>query len=402
MLSVPEPQEPTHIDIGATRIWTRRLIILLTILAAIALAATIFWGLSHMITSVLVVVFAAFIAYAIAPAVKMLQKVIPRALAILLAYLLVLIILGFIFYAVIRTAVIQIQILGTSTASWLMPDSNGHITLLASLLKLGLTQSQIDSLQQQIGGSLSNIAGSVAGGIVPMLSGVAGGVVNILLTLVISIYFLVGEADATRWLHRETPRPLRGQVASTIEILQRVLGGYIRGQITLCAIVGVLVGVGLFLIGFPFAVLIGVLTFITEFIPVLGTIFTGIVAVLLALTQGGWIMAVEVLVFFVLVHILEGYILSPRLIGNAVKLNPALMLIALTVGSELFGVFGAVFAAPTAGLLQAFFTAIWIQYRQTHKEEFDEVDEQASPIEKSQEIPMNTTTASLSSIEDHS
>jgi predicted PurR-regulated permease PerM len=182
------------------------------------------------------------------------------------------------------------------------------------------------------------------------------------------------------------------------------VGGYIRGQILLCTIVGFLVGVGLLIIGFPFAVLMGVLTFVTEFIPVLGTIFAGSVAVLLALTQGGWILAIKVLIFFVLVHIFEGYILSPRLIGNAVKLNPAIMLIALTVGSELFGVFGAIFAAPTAGLLQALFTAFWIQYRQTHKDEFsdDEDNEVESPTKTSKELPVKKTSPTLTTVEDNS
>lgn len=81
-------------------------------------------------------------------------------------------------------------------------------------------------------------------------------------------------------------------------------------------------------------------------------------------------MTIMVLVFFVLVHLLEGYVISPRLVGKAVELNPAIMLIALTVGSELFGPFGAIFAAPTAGLLQALCIAIWSQYRQTHAKEF--------------------------------
>lgn len=115
-------------------------------------------------------------------------------------------------------------------------------------------------------------------------------------------------------------------------------------------------------------------------------------------------MAIEVLIFFVLVHIFEGYILAPRLIGNAVKLNPAIMLIALTVGSELFGVFGAVFAAPTAGLLQAFFTAFWIQYQQTHKDEFsdDKDNEPVSTTKTSEELPTKTTSPGLTTVEDNS
>src|SRR2546429_8937193 len=79
MLTVPNQKEPPHSDSGSTRSWNRRLIILLTILATLALVVTILWGISHITTSVLVVVIAALIAYAIAPAVEILHKVMPRA-----------------------------------------------------------------------------------------------------------------------------------------------------------------------------------------------------------------------------------------------------------------------------------------------------------------------------------
>ena len=403
MLTVPNPKEPSHSDSGSTRSWNRRLIILLTILAAITLAVTILWGISHIITSLLVIVIAALIAYAIAPAVEVFHKIMPRPLAILLAYLIVIVILGAISYMVVSTAVFQIGVLANNVEVWLKPNDKGQITLLALLLKVGLTQAQITALQQQVEGTLSNVAGSLAGGILPILGGVAGGMLNILLTVVISIYLLVDGARAVNWIRSAIPRSRRGQFSSTTEILQRVVGGYIRGQILLCTIIGVVVGLGLFVIQFPFAVLMVVLTFVTEFIPVLGTIFAGTIAVLLALTQGGWVMAIEVLAFFVLVHLFEGYFLAPRLIGNAVQLNPAIMLIALTVGSELFGVFGAIFAAPTAGLLQALFTAIWIQYRQTHKDEFldDEVDALKSTTKTSEEFELKAPSPTLTSVEDN-
>ena len=403
MMMEPNQNELLHSDPGSTRSWYRRLIILLTILAALFLATMLLSGISHIITSLLVVVIAAFIAYAIVPVVKAFHKVMPRPLAILLAYLIVFVIVGAVSYIVVSTAVYQISVIANNVGIWLRPNEKGQITLIVLLLKVGLTQAQITALQQQIEGTLSNVAGSLAGGILPILGGVAGGLLNILLTIVISIYLLVDGAHAVELIRRAMPRSRRGQFSSTIEILQRVVGGYIRGQILLCTIIGIIVGVGLFIIQFPFAVLMGVLTFITEFIPVLGTIFAGSIAVLLALSQGGWIMAVEVLIFFVLVHLFEGYFLAPRLIGNAVKLNPAIMLIALTVGSELFGVFGAIFAAPTAGLLQAFFTVIWIQYRQTHEDEYldDGGDTLDATTKTSEKIQQKVTSTTLTIVEDN-
>jgi len=94
MLTVPNPKEPSHSDSGSTRSWNRRLIILLTSLAAITLAVTIFWGISHLITSLNVIVIADLIDYAIAPAVEVFHKLMLPILAILLVYLIVLVLVG--------------------------------------------------------------------------------------------------------------------------------------------------------------------------------------------------------------------------------------------------------------------------------------------------------------------
>ncbi len=402
MSQASNQQGPPLPGTGSSRQRNRRLFILLEILAAVTLALIILWGISHIITSVLVVLIAALIAYAIVPVVELFQKIMPRALAILLAYLIVMMILGAVAYSVVSTAVFQVSALVHNVSVWLMPNNEGKLPLLDLLHTIGLSDIQISNLEQQIFGGVSTLAGSFASGLIPILSMVAGSLLNILLTAVISIYLLVDGPRAITWLRKAVPKSRRSQVNSTLETLQRVVGGYIRGQILLSAIIGFLVGSGLFIIGFPYPVLMGVLSFITEFIPVLGTIFAGTVAVLLALTQG-WVIAVITLAFFIIVHIFEGYVLAPRLIGNAVKLNPAIMLIALIVGSELFGPIGAIFAAPTAGLLQALTITVWIQYRQTHKEEFsDDEDGEDLPAKKQpEERPVTATTPVLSTTEDH-
>ncbi len=398
MSSVSNQQGPSQPGTGPMRQRNRRLLILLEILAAITLAIVLLWGVGHIITTVLVVLIAALIAYAIVPVVELFRRVMPRPLAILLAYLIVIIILGAVVYSVVNTAVFQISALVHNASTWLTPNNKGQFPLMDLLHTIGLSDTQISDLERQILAGLSNLAGSFASGLIPLLSGVAGGLLNILLTVVISIYLLVDGSRAISWLRKAAPKSHRSQISSTLEILQRVVGGYIRGQILLSAIIGFLVGTGLFVIGFPYAVLMGVLTFITEFIPVLGTIFAGAVAVILALTQG-WVMTIIVLGFFILVHIFEGYVLAPRLIGKAVQLNPAIMLIALIAGSELFGPLGAIFAAPTAGLLQALFIAAWIQYRQTHKEEFSD-DEQAPTTKQPEEHPAIAATPTPSAVEE--
>lgn len=368
MLSPSNQSEPTQQGPTATREWTRRLIILLTILAALVLIVLIFMGAGHIIASLLIFTVAALIAYAIAPAVDLLHRVMPRALAILAVYLVVLVLLGLLMYFVLNTAITQISSLAHNIGSVLTPIER-------LLHGIGLSSNQITAIQLQVESQLTQFAGAVAGGVLPLVGSIASAALNILLTIVISIYLLVDGSRAIRWLRKGAPVSQRGRVTALFATLQHVVGAYIRGQILLCLIVGTIVGVGLAILRMPYAVLLGVLSFVTEFIPVLGTIFAGTVAVLLALTQG-WLMAVLVLGYFVLVHIFEGYFLAPRLVGKSVGLNGAVALLALTVGGELFGPWGAIFASPVAGLLQAFAAAFWTYYRRTHSDEFppDEVE----------------------------
>ncbi len=371
MLPTSNQLEPSQQNTTPTNVWTRRLIILLTTLAAIVLAILIFSGASHIITSLLILAVAALIAYAIAPAVQLFHRVMLRPLAILAVYLIMIIVLGGLLYLIISTLVIQLSSLAGNMVHILTPGNNGQDSpLVRILMSLGLSRNQINGLAQQLGSQITGIAGTVAGGIVPILSSVASSMINILLTIVISIYLLVDGSRAIRWLQDKTPITQRERISEFISILEHVVGGYIRGQIVLSLIIGTIVGAGMAILGLrSYAVLLGVLSFVTEFIPVLGTIICGAIAVLLALTQG-WLTAVLVLAYFVLVHIFEGYILAPRLVGKAVGLQPVVSLIALTIGGELFGPFGAIFASPVAGLLQALSAAFWINYKRTHSNEF--------------------------------
>jgi predicted PurR-regulated permease PerM len=355
----------------STSLWTRRLIILLTILASVAVAAVLVWGASYIVTALLIFIVASLIAYAIVPVVDLFQRFIPRPLAIVTVYVIVLGLLGLILYFIIKTMVVQLSSLAQSIELLLKTGKNGQDSpLVKILMDFGISRSQIDNVAQQLSTQLTNFAGTVAGGILPIIGGVASSLVNMLLTVVISIYLLVDGSRAIAWLRTRTPGPQRGYINSFFTALQHVVGGYIRGQVTLCLLIGTIVGVGMTFLGLSsYAILLGVLSFVTEFIPVLGTITCGVVAVLLALTQG-WLTAILVLAYFVLVHIFEGYILAPRLIGKAVGLHPVVSLLALTIGGELFGPWGAIFASPLAGLLQAFTVALWINYRRTHSDEF--------------------------------
>src|SRR5437764_4176678 len=380
MSSNTRPRTTRDVD-SATVIatWIRRVGLPLAILAWTGVALLILWLAGHVIRLLLLLTFAALFAYALAPAVKLLERVMPRFLAILLVYLVVLGALSALFYLIVSTAIVQVISLSDYVRFLLTPGKSGQLTPLEQTLQsFGISQSQIASARDQVVASIEGFAGSV----VPLLTGLVGAVLDVILVAVISIYLLAGGARVSNWLRGNMPDQLQGRMRLLLDTLQRVVGGYIRGQLLLCGLIGILVGVGMQVIGVPFALLLGVLAFVLEFIAVLGTLVSGAICLLLALTKG-WVPAVIVLVYFVIVHVIEGDVVGPRIVGKAIGLNPVVSLAALIAGAELFGITGALFASPVAGVLQALLIAVWIEWRATHPKEFQRAkDDLAEKVEE--------------------
>jgi predicted PurR-regulated permease PerM len=311
--------------------------------------------------------------------VKLFERIMPRVVAILLVYLIVLGAISALLYLIASAAIGQVISLSHYVGFLLTPSSTGQLTPLEQTLRsFGISQSQIASAREQIVARTEGLAGSV----VPLLTGLFDVILDVILVAVLSIYLLADGSRVTNWLRRNMPQRQQGRTRFLLDTLQRIIGGYIRGQLLLCSLIGLLVGVGMQVIGVPFALLLGVLAFILEFIPVLGTLVSGAICVLLALTKG-WIFALIVLVYFVVVHVIEGDVVGPRIVGKAIGLHPVISLAALIAGSELFGIWGALFASPIAGVLQALLVAVWSEWREAHPDQFQQAkDTVAEKVEE--------------------
>ena len=365
--------------------WARRRDIALVILVWIAIAYVIFMAAGHIIRTILLLIIAALLAYALAPGVKLLERVMPRFLAILIMYIVVLGLISLLIYFIVSTALQQAGTLTTFVTYWLTPKTNGQLTPLEQTLQsFGISQSQIVSARNQIIASTESFAGSA----VPLLTGFFDFLLDVVGVAVLSIYFLIDGGRMTQWFR--TNMPQAAQSNFLLDTFQRVVGGYIRGQFLLSLLIGVLVGGGLTLFHVPYALLLGVLAFILEFIPILGTLVSGLICTLIALTQG-WLIALGVLVYFIVVHILEGDVVGPRIVGKAVGLHPIVSIAALIAGAELFGIVGALFASPIAGVLQALIIALWIHWRETRPEEFEEAKAQVA--DKMEDSGVSDTSA---------
>jgi predicted PurR-regulated permease PerM len=358
--------------------WTRRRDIPIAILAWITLVVVVLWGAGHVARSLLILTIAAFLAFALVPAVRFFERGLPRPLAILVVYLVVFTGIGMLLYLVISTAVQQIVELSKFAGNLLTPTGKEQLTPLENIVKsFGVPTAQILQVRQDIVTQLGNLATGVAGSTIPVLQSIFNVLLDIILVAVLSVYLLLDGGRAMRWLRDNLPLQRREQGNFLLNTLERVIGGYIRGQLALSALIGVLVGVGMAIFQVPYAVLLGVMAFILEFIPVLGTLISGFICVLLALTKG-WLIAVLVLGYFIIVHVIEGDVVGPRIVGKAVGLHPVVSIVALIAGAELFGLWGALFASPIAGVLQALLVDFWEQWRQRNPDQFPEEDIAAS------------------------
>jgi predicted PurR-regulated permease PerM len=356
----------------------------------VLLVGILLWLSSKVIVVLLILLVAALLAYAVVPVIDLLHRLMPRFLAMLLVYLVAIAVFGLLAYLAVKTLIPQLESLVQSVETFVQPGSNGQASPLdQSLQSLGFTQSQINAAARQIHSQLSTIAADVVNGTELLIGGLISAGFNILITVVVSIYLLVDGYRFGNWLIGSSPLSQRGWVSTVLEILQRVVGGYIRGQIIMSTCMGVLQYVGMLLLGVPYALFLGVLAFLLEFIPTIGTILTGFVAVVFALTVS-WQLALLTLIYTIIVDCIEGYVLSPRIMGRAVEIRPVVTLLAMIAGSELFGIWGAILAAPTMGLIQALVAAYWQYYQKTHQEEFplQQLEQAANP----QDDPTRSTT----------
>ncbi len=344
----------------------------LTILVWVAIVFIVAWTVAHFITSVILFVIAGLLAYAISPGVTLLCRMhVPRPLAIALVYVLTLAAFSGIVFYIASTAIEQVVSFAQELPDLLRPTTPKNPSLLFSLLKpLGLTADQYNQYRQDVITQVTNSAGTFAQNAIPVVTGIANGLIDVVLVLILSVYLVIDGPRAINWLRSAAPSNQRGRVLFYLDILNSKVGGYIRGQLIMSTFIGLLVGGGMAAFQIPFALLLGVLAFLMEFVPILGTIISGAACVLIALATKNLLIAALVLGYFIIVHILEADVVGPRVVGRAVGLHPVVAILALTIGTELFGLWGAVFSAPIAGVLQSVIVSLWTQWRDTHPDQF--------------------------------
>jgi predicted PurR-regulated permease PerM len=212
-------------------------------------------------------------------------------------------------------------------------------------------QQVIDALRahwQQAGGVAATVLSSVS------KSGLAvvGFFGTLALVPVVTFYFLRDWDDMMARLRELLPRSVEPTVSQLARESDGVLGAFLRGQLSVMIALGIVYTAGLMVIGLDLAVLIGMIAGIVSFVPYLGIIVGGGAALIAAAVQfQDWFHPGMVLVVFVVGQMLEGFVLTPWLVGDRVGLHPVAVIFAILAGGQLFGFLGVLLALPVTAVL---------------------------------------------------
>ena len=323
---------------GFGRVGTRSL----QVLAVLAVVAVFVLVMAQLTLIVIPVLIALVLAAAISPLVSFLRrKGLPPLTATWIALVILVALLSAILWLVVGAVVNQWEDLRDQALK-------GFDELQGSVqgLPFEITQEQIQSLQESVTGLLRSDA--VGSGAIAGVSQTVDFVAGFFIMIVVLFFFLKDGPQLWEFLLRPFAghRYERGKRIGDTTV--RTLGGYIRGTAIIAAVDAVAIGIGLAIVGVPLVIPLSVLVFLLAFIPLVGATVAGILAALVALVAVGPLEALVVVAIVVVVNQIEGDFLQPVVMGRTLRLHPLVILVALTAGTVLAGLSGAVLAVPIA------------------------------------------------------
>lgn len=327
---------------------------------ALALGVLILVSFVRQVGGVLLTFLAAgVLAYALNPIVRRLEGWrVPRVVAVVGVFLVLILVVTTALLVIIVPAIGQVRQIASNPQA-IAQQANALTEQAQNLPYVGqyVTELDQDQVLQLIrsnapsAGQALNVATGVIGGVF----GVFGAIFNLLLLVLVSIYLLLERERITRALLRTIPGTIRDQSLELFHAVEKTLISYLRGQLLLCVIMGVIGWAIMFFTVRDYALLIGAWVGVTELIPVLGAFLGAIPAVGIALIvkEGGFTMALIVAGLFLVAQQVEGNILVPRVQGSSTGVHPLWVLFGVLAGTALYGVVGAIFAVPIVAIVAA-------------------------------------------------
>jgi putative heme transporter len=216
---------------------------------------------------------------------------------------------------------------------------------------LGIDEAQIQGYIDQITEQVQTNSDRLVSGFVGVTSSVTSVITGAVLALFCLFFFLKEGRRIWHWFVRLAPVGVRDRINEAGIRGWMTIGGYTRTQILVAFVDAVGIAAGAAILQVPLALPIGILVFLFSFIPIVGAFISGAVAVVVALVDQGLVTALIMLAIVLAVQQIEGNVLQPWLQGNAVSLHPVAILLAVTAGTGIAGILGALFAVPVVATI---------------------------------------------------
>ena len=217
--------------------------------------------------------------------------------------------------------------------------------------------SSIDDLLSLASGQVASLGGEALNWLVQTAP---SAMTATLIFIIAASYFTAAVPVMRKNLWRFFPKSTREKAIAFTASFYGDLRHFIRGQVLIALLVGLCIGFGMFIVGIPYALFLGFLSGITNFIPFLGLIIAGIPALLVGVANGGWWGLAKVLIVIVITNQLESWVFSPRIQGKRMKLNWFIIIVSIFLSAQLLGLIGVLLAIP----LLVFIRKFWVEYAQ--------------------------------------
>ena len=308
-------------------------------------------------------ILAMIVSYILNPVVSLLSdRRVPRSIAVLLIYAVFLAAITVILMHAIPLLIRQLNELNdhmpelTLRAQQYYDQMNNH-SLLPEGLRQGIRHSLV-KLEQRASAALLDFVNNL---------GAMLGAVFIIFIIPFLAFYILKDLDVfERTVITYVPRSHRQGVIRLLKEIDEALGSYIRGQVIVCLLVGLLAYIGYSAIGLPYPLLLAGIVAIFNIIPYVGPFFGAAPALIMAATIS-WKMMVLVLVINLICQVLEGNVISPQVVGRTLHMHPLFIIFALLVGGEAAGIPGMIIAVPIFAALKVILQHLFAYYirRQT-------------------------------------
>ncbi len=329
-------------------------------LTALVLAAVFIWLIGHVINIVALIAIAVVLALILEPLMVVLVRRMPRLLAAALVYVVFLgssAGIGFGLWPAVKYQFTQLA----SELPRYLSQADAYVASQAPRVGLHLGSHPVtDALTK--GGLPNGGTGSLALQAAGFFGEIAAVMAGIVFILVLAFYFMVDGNRMRAGFARVFPRAHQAKIRFVEDAVGQVLGSYVRSQLIMAALMALSAGIGCWILGVRYPAICGVATFFAELIPLVGPFLAAIPAMLIAIFQSFGLL-VEVTFFFVIMQMAENAIIRPRITGPMVGLHPVEALLALVVGAQTAGFWGALFAVPAVGIAVVLISVAWKAWR---------------------------------------